>query len=78
MYIVSRSADPNHFRGTAGKTLNSPFQVQPFTECSMGIEPQEFSETKLAPQKFVEKVQIVDLKKNSKEKKIYYFYIAKI
>jgi len=31
-------------------------EVQPFTECSMGIEPQEFSETKLAPQKFVEKV----------------------
>ena len=31
-------------------------QVQPYTECSMGIEPQEFSETKLAPQKFVEKV----------------------
>merc|ERR1719228_1186244 len=30
-------------------------EVVPFTECSMGLETQEFSETKLAAKKFVEK-----------------------
>jgi hypothetical protein len=31
-------------------------EVQPYTECSMGLEPQEFSETKLEPKQFTEKV----------------------
>merc|ERR1712025_247071 len=30
-------------------------EVVPYKECKMGLEPQEFSETKLAPKKFVEK-----------------------
>ena len=30
-------------------------EVIPYTECSMGLEPQQFSETKLGPKKFVEK-----------------------
>jgi len=30
-------------------------EVIPFTECSMGLEPQQFSETKLAPKQFIEK-----------------------
>jgi len=30
-------------------------EVVPYTECSMGMEPQEFSQTVLAPKKFVEK-----------------------
>ena len=30
-------------------------EVTPYTECSMGVEPQEFSETKLEGKKFVEK-----------------------
>eukprot|EP00090_Calanus_glacialis_P018919 TRINITY_DN2922_c0_g1_i1.p1 TRINITY_DN2922_c0_g1~~TRINITY_DN2922_c0_g1_i1.p1 ORF type:complete len:340 (-),score=58.63 TRINITY_DN2922_c0_g1_i1:150-1142(-) len=30
-------------------------EVVPYTECSMGMEPQEFSQTILAPKKFVEK-----------------------
>ncbi|XP_023322204.1 uncharacterized protein LOC111696726 isoform X2 [Eurytemora carolleeae] len=31
-------------------------KVQPYTECSMGLEPQNFDETKLTAKKFVEKV----------------------
>ena len=30
-------------------------EVVPYTECSMGLETQQFSETKLGPKKFVEK-----------------------
>ena len=30
-------------------------QVKPYTECSMGVEQQPFKETKLAPERFVEK-----------------------
>ena len=30
-------------------------EVQPYKECKMGIEPQQFKETKLAPKKFIEK-----------------------
>jgi len=30
-------------------------EVVPYTECQMGMEPQEFSQTVLAPKKFVEK-----------------------
>ena len=31
------------------------FKVVPYTECKMGMEPQEFTETVLAPKLFVEK-----------------------
>ena len=31
------------------------FQVVPYTECNVDVEPQQFSETKLSPKKFIEK-----------------------
>ncbi len=30
------------------------WQVIPFTECAMGLEPQDFTETKLTAKKFTE------------------------
>ena len=30
-------------------------QIVPYKECKQGMEPQQFSETKLAPKKFIEK-----------------------
>ena len=45
------------------------FQVVPYKECKQGLEQQEFSETVLAPKKFIEK-ECVQNKKEIPHKKL--------
>merc|ERR1719244_772248 len=43
-------------------------QVVPYKECKQGVEPQQFSQTKLAPKKFIEK-SCIQAKKTIPHKK---------
>lgn len=52
--FVKRCEDKNE--NVCEDVTETKCEVQPYTECSMGLEPQEFSETKLEPVQFTEKV----------------------